>query len=111
VKVTVTVYHHEIFGSMLKENKYSPDTLFQIRAWIDVLLEKIPAEFRDSAKMEIDSVGGYEGEHHAEVTVTYERPETAKETEARKAEEAATREEQEARERRMYEQLRAKYQA
>lgn len=77
--VKVPVFHKSIYGSLVDGNKYEPDTLPEVMAWLHVLIADIPAEYRATAKMEIESVGGYEGEHHAEVAVYYERPETEEE--------------------------------
>ena len=108
-KVEVSVHNQDIFGSALKTEKYEPDGLLQFRAAIDKWLEKIPPEFHANAKIKIDSVGGYEGEHHAEITVYYERPETEAERTDRKKEEAQRKVEEERRERLAFEALKRKY--
>lgn len=72
-----------IWGSITEENKYDDDTIEEVIAWLRSLLAQVPDEYKSAAKVDVDSVGGYEGEHHAEIKVYYERPETDEEMAAR----------------------------
>lgn len=107
--IQVNVFETEIFGSMLKRDRYAPDPLLEVREWVDDLLKKIPQEYQESARLEIDSVGGYEGEHHAEATVFYLRPENDQEMKARIADEDDDRLRRERDEREILERLKSKY--
>lgn len=88
-----------------------PETtkLAAFRQWLADAEAKIPEEYRSTATIEIDSIGGYEGEHHAEVIIAYWRPETDDEMAERLDREARQRAHQEARERDTLERLKAKY--
>ncbi len=107
--VRVVVVEKDVHGSVTQENKYSDDTLLEVRDWLDQILAKIPEDYRGAAKIEVDSVGGYEGEHHTEITVYYDRPENDKEIAARLREERAAAARQEAKERAAFEALKRKY--
>ena len=107
--VRVTVFSKSICGSLTKENKYGDDKLLQVRDWIDSLLNKIPEEHRDRAFIDVESIGGYEGEHHPEVEVYYIRPETEAELAVRVEGERTATADKEAQERRMLSSLKAKY--
>jgi hypothetical protein len=82
--------------TVLNESLYGEDnTLAGWQEWLRERFEKVPSEYRDSAVLEIDSVGGYEGEHHTEATLYYDRPETAAERQNRHAREQARADEEE----------------
>ncbi|WP_029581915.1 hypothetical protein [Bradyrhizobium sp. URHD0069] len=81
--VKVSVVQKDIFGSLIADNKYDDDTVVEVIEWLRGLLEVVPPEYRASARVDLDSVGGYEGEHHSEIEVYYERPETDEEMRAR----------------------------
>jgi hypothetical protein len=70
------------------------------------LLDKIPPEYREQAKVSLRASGDYAG---AYLNVTYDRPETDAEIETRLAQHQQYKAEQEARERRMLVALKAKY--
>lgn len=73
------------------------------------LAEKAPPEFRDSVTIEIESVGGYEGEHHTELDLYYLRPETEQEF-TNRTEMARRRDlERETSERNTYNRMKAKF--
>src|SRR5688500_10330967 len=55
-EVVETVCHEERYGSAQRVAAFTK--------WLDKQLAAIPAKLRSSAKIKIDSVGGYEGEHH-----------------------------------------------
>lgn len=107
-KVREPVWHKDIFGSLIS-GEYSDDKLVSVIDWLTKKLAKIPAEHRDAARLEISSVGGYEGEHHAEATIYYDRPETDEEFAARKAEVAEYSARADAAERDMLARLLAKH--
>ena len=90
---------------------YWPSTtqVFDFVDWLNGVVEKIPEEYRANAEIEIDSIGGYEGEHHAEVNISYERPETDEEMATRLDNERRQRINSEAREREEYERLKLKF--
>lgn len=111
-KIKVVVWSKDgVYGSMLHDEKYDEDTLAETIEFLQWLMEKIPPAFKSSARFRIDSVGGYEGEHHAEVEVYYERPETDDERSERKRREDAEQRAAERRERETLAALKRKYEA
>jgi hypothetical protein len=111
-RVKITVYEASVYGSAMPkkgDDRYQADGLEEFIRFLQTLYSKIPTEHVASAKIEIDSVGGYEGEHHAELSVHYERPETPQERAARIREWQAEDAAEEERERKQLAQLRAKY--
>ena len=74
-------------------------------AWFQERIDRIPAEHQMTAKISLESQGGYYGEHHAHIEITYQRPETDEQFAARLAREERERAykaiEQERRERQM----------
>lgn len=95
IMVKVTLLNQSVYGNITPEGDYRSDSIPNLVDWLNEQLEEIPAEYRDSARVEIESVGGWEGEHHAEITITYERPETADEKAARHVRERARADEEE----------------
>jgi hypothetical protein len=83
--VKVSFYQENIFGSVTDREKYKPDSIKQLIGWLTDKLQEVPPEYADTAKFEIESVGGYEGEHHSEIELYYHRPETDEEMAARVA--------------------------
>lgn len=75
----VSVLTKDVYGSLTADKKYEDDTVVEVITWLQETLETIPPEFRECAKLDVDSVGGYEGEHHTEVEIYYIRPETDQE--------------------------------
>lgn len=108
MNVTERILYKDIYGSVIGD-AYTADKLSKFVSFFAALLQKVPEQYRDTATVEIDSVGGYEGEHHAEIIVSYERPETEAEKTARLREEAREREAATRNERGQYERLRAKF--
>jgi hypothetical protein len=53
--------------------------------WLKDWSREVPAKYRDTARLNVESVGGWEGEHHAELEIYYERPETDAEMNKREA--------------------------
>lgn len=76
-KTRVTVSNESLYG----ERK----TLAGWREWLKQKFDEVPPEYRDAAILEINSEGGYEGEHHTEATLYFDRPETPEEVANRKA--------------------------
>jgi hypothetical protein len=67
---------------IFNETVYNIVETHSIQALIDWLgrwRDKVPAEFRDSARCEIQSICGSNGENHAELTIVYFRSETPEE--------------------------------
>lgn len=83
--------------------------LTDVIGWLTELLGRVPDDLRKSARVGIESVGGHEGEHHAEVRVYYYRPETDEEMKAREDAHKASVHARENREREEFERLRKKF--
>lgn len=66
-----------------------PTTLRATIEWFQRKLEQIPPEYRDAARCEIESSGGYEGSHYGRITIEYYRAETDDEMDARITKERA----------------------
>lgn len=109
INVVEYVVDKSVYGSVIDDEKYEDDSLSSVIGWLAGLLESIPPEYRDSARVEVDSVGGYEGEHHSEFRVYYRRPETDVEMAKRLHAELREQSAREARERAIFENLRQKY--
>lgn len=77
--VTETVFWKEVHGSITQDQKYHADTVQEVIDWLIGLLATIPAKYRATATIQFESVGGYEGSHTPEVTVSYKRLETDEE--------------------------------
>ena len=73
----VTISNESLYGERR--------TLAGWRDWLSAKFNEVPPEYRDSAVLEIESVGGYEGEHHTEATVYFDRPPTPEEIASRKS--------------------------
>lgn len=86
-----------------------PENLGEAIAWLQQYLNSIPAQWRDNAKIEIDSVGGYEGSHYAAIYIKYTRPQTDEEFAAQLEKLAADLDAKESQERAMLAALNAKY--
>lgn len=81
MKKSITVFDHE-----RHDGEWPPEDARACLDWFSAKVESIPAEFRETARIEFDSQSGYEGCHYAKITITYQRPETAEEIAARKGE-------------------------
>lgn len=79
---------HEVilFNGEEYDEGFPPRPIDEFISWLNGWIEKIPAEFRDQSSIEIDSNGGYEGSHFANVKISYRRPETDDEIGKRQAE-------------------------
>lgn len=107
--VKVCIHQQSVYGSLVDDSKFEADTLKELIEWLGEKLDEVPDEYKDSAKLEIESVGGYEGEHHAEVEIFYSRPETDVEMSARVAEDLRRAEHRTAQELQTLAALKAKY--
>lgn len=87
---------HTVRVTVLNESLYGESyTLADWQGWLKKQFDMAPPEYRDSAVLEIESVGGYEGEHHTEATLYYYRPETEAERDSRHSREQASADEEE----------------
>lgn len=108
--VTETVFYNDgIYGSIIDNNNYENDKVVDFIEFLQETLESIPPEYRSNAEIDIDSVGGWEGEHHSELTITYSRPETDAEMQERLASYERERLQRENNERGALAALKAKY--
>lgn len=98
-----------VFDKEEYDGEWPPTDATECVAWFVGKLDMIPKEYRGAAKIEFDSVGGYEGSHYAHIDISYVRPETDNETKAREAEEQRLQEAQKAHELRTLAALKAKY--
>ena len=87
----VCVVHQEKFdvGPFNFGASYEKGTLDAVISSLQAIRGSIPEQYRESASCEFDSEGGYEGEHYANIRISYDRPETAEEAIERKAKRAA----------------------
>jgi hypothetical protein len=83
--VKEVVLHKDVFGS-LSGNDHGDDKVSDVIEWLQGVLADVPDEYRGEVRIEVDSIGGYEGEHHTEVEIYYMRPETYQEMNRRVAE-------------------------
>lgn len=92
---------------------FPPEPYSDFLEWLDDLVKAVPAEDRNRVTIEFDSTPSYYDSHYACVEVTYRRPETDDEWEARKmrvtAEWAAHEEAQKQKELAALAALKAKY--
>lgn len=102
--VEVVVFEQQRYGG-----EWMPEKLTDAVAWLQGLLEQVPAEHRDAVKIDIDSTSSYEDSHYATIKVSYWRPPTAEEREGRLAEAKARRENARSQEIAMLRSLQAKY--
>jgi hypothetical protein len=85
-------YDYENEVRVFRQERYDgdwlPEKLSDAIAWLQGMLDSVPAEYRDSAKIEIDSVSSWEDSHYASIEISYRRPPTQAEITERKAKEA-----------------------
>ena len=98
-----------VFDNEQYDGEWPPENAAECVAWFSRKLEYIPEEHRATAKIEIDSVGGYEGEHYARIQIYYDRPETDDEMAERETYERRYQEEVVAKELQTLAALKAKY--
>jgi hypothetical protein len=100
-----------VFAAEQYDSDWPPTELLAFKGWIDEMLEQIPEQFHENASISIGSDSGYEGSSHANLTISYTRPETKEEALSRTRQADAMRESNDKRERQLYAQLKAKYEA
>lgn len=100
----VTVFDKEQY-----DGEWPPEDAAECVAWFADKLEAIPPEHRATAKIEIDSAGGYEGSHYGHIAIYYYRLETDDEMADREADERRRQERQTAQELQTLAALQAKY--
>ena len=99
----------EVFKGELYDGDWPPEDAAGYLKWFKDKLDSIPEEHRGSANIELDSQSGYEGCHYASIEITYERPETEHEINARELSNNARIESIKARELKQLEDLKLKY--
>lgn len=98
--ITVTLYNDRAYSL--------PSKVTDLKAWLDEKLAEVPAEFRDSADMEICTEDSY-GDIYAQVTLTYSRPESDAEEAERLATQAQLAARRQALDLKQLAELKAKY--
>lgn len=83
-----------------------PKNLLEAVAWLKAHVDTIPVEFQKDAKLEVESESDSSS---VRVCISYRRPETASEEDARIQREAVSRSRQEEMERNIYEKLKARF--
>lgn len=76
--VKVRVIQTDVFDTPFW-NKEQEGSLKLFQEWLAQQITTIPPEYLHAADIEIDSEGGYEGEHHAVIGIHYVRPMTPEE--------------------------------
>lgn len=102
--VRITVFSQEQYGG-----DWPPVQAADFVAWFQGHVNGIPEQYRDTARIEIDSTSGWEDSHYARIEISYKRPETDEELSARRATERARISEQEEAEKRQLAALKKKY--
>ena len=74
-----------VFDQEQHDGEWPPTDATEFAAWFAGKLGEIPGEYMASAKIEIDSAGGYEGSHYGHIEIYYDRPETDDEMTSREA--------------------------
>ncbi len=102
----------EIVVKVVDAEQYSdgfpPSNLTDFMAWLDKAITAIPEEYREAARFEIDTSSSY-GDYCASVEVSYCRPETDAEWDARKAHVMQRVQQAESEQRAEFERLKAKF--
>lgn len=104
IEKTVRVFFVERY-----DGEWPPEGAAAFISWFQSKIESIPSEHRAAAKIEIDSVGGYEGAHYPSLEITYQRLETDEEENNRLAADDHRRKAEQARELETLAKLQAKY--
>jgi hypothetical protein len=102
--ISVTVFSQEQY-----DGQWPPRGAADFIAWFQAHLASIPEQYRHSAQVEVDSVGGYEDSHYARIEITFKRPETDDEMRHRKNTEQESERVREDAERRQLAALKKKY--
>lgn len=102
--IKITVFDKEQY-----DGEWPPEDAAGAIAWLSEKVASIPEAFRSAAKIEFDSVGGYEGSHYARIEIAYTRLETDEEESDRMRVEEARQQRQRAAELDTLARLQAKY--
>lgn len=106
-KVKVMIFEHEEFKDDF------PVNLLEFRAWLDRMIERVPAEHREAARIVLDGCTeyGFGGESWSALKfkISFTRPKTQEEIEEEEQARADQQALLEQRERSLLAQLRAKY--
>ena len=100
-----------VFDKEQYEGDWPPNDATEYVAWFAAKIEAIPAEYRDTAKIKLESVNSYEDSHDVHLEIYYHRPETDDEMAYRGVEERRREEQQNAQELRTLAALKAKYES
>ena len=98
-----------VFKGEQYDNGFPPTDATECVRWFQEKLEAIPVEYREGARIEIESVGSYEDSHYATVEVYYDRPETPAEEAERMGRDVVLAKQREQQERTLLAKLQAKY--
>lgn len=103
----------DLIDVQLYDGDWPPSDLVGAVAWLQAFLDKVPEEWRANVSFEIGSVGSWEDTHYPTIRIGWWRPETDDEWAARvatrRAEEANDKAQREANTRRLYAQLKARF--
>jgi hypothetical protein len=108
---TPRIVRENVFGGERWNGDWPPEAAAGFVAWFQELLADIPDEWRQSARIELGSMGGYEGDHSPTIEVTFDRLETPDEIAERQEGWRWQQAEAVARQRSEYEALKAKFEA
>jgi hypothetical protein len=75
----------DVFSGQRYDGDWPPNDAAGFIAWFQGKIDTIPAEHRSDARIELDSESSYEDSHYASIGISYWRPETDGEMEARAA--------------------------
>lgn len=67
-----------VFGSIITDD-VQDTTIANAIQWLTEQLDMVPEEYKKTAFISIDSIWGWDEEHHAEIKLYYTRPETINE--------------------------------
>lgn len=77
-----------VFSKREFEHGFMPTKSLEAVEWLRDVIDTIPEEYRATAEIRVESGDDF-GSSYAELTISYERPETAEEEKQRKADKAA----------------------
>lgn len=102
---TVTVFDREEYDG----SDWPHHDALAFLGWFQGKVDTIPAEYRDTATINVGSKSGYEGDHSVHIVISYTRPATNAEIKERAAYQRQRESMEEQRERAAYQLLKAKY--
>ena len=76
-------------GSRHEGDGWPPEDPAGFVAWFQERIDRIPAEYRSTATIELDTQSGYYGDSSVSIEITYRRPETDEQFAARLARDEA----------------------